>query len=138
MDLSDYSLTVSQKHELHLDAVYESHGMGFVPNSDNKEIVLFGSFNSDFKSTLKWLTIVGDFESIEMNNQQTQVFSAFANEEIGNTEFHHFGYTIYRRFLILFGGDMVKDSVHNITDQIFYFDFDLQQWFRSASVKFNI
>ena len=139
IDFSNFILTVSQKCDLGLSSVYDAHGMGFVPNSNKKEIVLFGSFSSNFESSLVWLSVLGNnYEKIQVNKEKTEIFSIFVDKNIANTQFHDFGYTIYKNYLIIFGGDSTKDSKHNEIDDIFYFDFTLNRWFQSTCVKYII
>ena len=132
--------------------------MCFVPNCDNKEIILFGNYNAkpNFASSLQWFSLKYNINgsmhsdnknesiSIEKNDKKTKAFQMFEfidninNKLIANKNFYDFGYIIVNNYLIIFGGTCGSHFDFNDSDLIFYFDFNLMKWFQSHCVKYLI
>ena len=103
------------------------------------DIILFGGFGS-FLSSLKWFSLkIVNNESyiISMDNDKTkQLQNTFVDETTnGNHKYDSFGYTKWKRYLILFGGRMDSGS-NNVEaiDSIFYFDIFEMKWHKSLQV----
>ena len=96
------------------------------------DIILFGHYYKKFVSSLFWLSLkISNNKSytISIDNDKTKKFqNTFVDNEIG---YNRFGYTKWKHYLILFGGD-----IHGVgsTDSIFYFDFFQMKWYQSIKV----
>ena len=119
-------------------------------NQDKKySIILFGrdSFegydvgDGNFASSLQWLSLNiannnnhHNSYSISIDHEKTKQFqNTFVDKDIlGRDGYCSFGYTKWKRYLILFGGRVSQQ--HDFVDSIFYFDLVGMKWYKSLQV----
>ena len=105
-------------------------------------IILFGSYGygGKFISSLQWLSLKiqnnenddnGRSYNISIDYEKTKQFqNTFVDKTFANRRYNSFGYTKWKHYLILFGGQVDYEPI----DSIFYFDFDDMKWHKSAKV----
>lgn len=109
----------------------------FVPQTDEKEFVVFdwskGQY-SNFAASLKWFScdLENDSYKIQTEIEKSKLFQQInPNIKLGvDGILDDFGFIMYENFLIVFGGD----TNESLLNQIFYFDFNQMEWYKSQIV----